>query len=138
VSLVLDSSMTLAWYFEDEQTPAALDVLREVAVSGAVVPPLWRWEVTNGLQTAIRRKRITAAYRDRSLRDLQSLAISNDDEAERHAWAPVLSLADRLGLTVYDAVYLELATRLRLPLATLDAQLATAAIAEAVPLRGRG
>ena len=138
MSLVLDSSMTLAWYFEDEQTPGTMAVLREVGVSGAVVPTLWRWEVVNGLQMAIRRKRITAAYRDRSLRDLRSLAIANDEEAGRQAWTGALNLSDRHGLTVYDAAYLELAMRLDLPVATLDAQLAAAAIAEAVPVRGRG
>ena len=61
MSLVLDSSMTLAWYFEDEQTPAAMEVLRQVAATGAVVPSLWRLEVANGLQMALKRKRITPA-----------------------------------------------------------------------------
>jgi predicted nucleic acid-binding protein len=136
MSLVLDSSMTLAWYFEDEQTPAAMGVLREVAATGAVVPSLWRLEVANGLQAALKRKRITAAYRDVSLNDLGSLAISIDAETDRHAWTATLRLSDRFGLTMYDAAYLELSGRLGLPLATLDAQLASAAGASAIPLRG--
>jgi predicted nucleic acid-binding protein len=37
---------------------------------------------------------------------------------------------------MYDAAYLELSGRLGLPLATLDAQLASAAVASAIPLRG--
>ena len=48
----------------------------------------------------------------------------------------VLTLARRHRLTVYDAAYLELAAREALPLATLDAQLATAAQAEQVALIG--
>jgi predicted nucleic acid-binding protein len=135
VSLVLDSSMTLAWYFEDEQTPAAMEVLRQAA-TGAVVPSLWRLEVANGLQMALRRKRITAAYRDASLNDLELLAISIDDETDRQAWAVTLRLCDRFGLTMYDAAYLDLSGRLGLPLATLDAQLASAAVASSIPLRG--
>ena len=136
MSLVLDSSMTLAWYFEDEQTSAAMEVLREVAANGAVVPSLWRLEVANGLQVALKRKRISAAYRDVSLNDLGSLAISIDAETDRHAWTATLRLSDRFGLTMYDAAYLELSGRLGLPLATLDAQLASAAGASAIPLRG--
>jgi predicted nucleic acid-binding protein len=56
VSLVIDSSMTLAWYFEDEKTAASLAVLDQVAAAGAIVPVLWHLEVANGLQMAMRRK----------------------------------------------------------------------------------
>jgi predicted nucleic acid-binding protein len=58
LSLVLDTSLTLSWYFEDERTPAADGVLDRVVDDGAVVPALWKLEVANGLQAAIRRKRI--------------------------------------------------------------------------------
>src|SRR5207249_721752 len=109
-------------------------VLRQVSATGAVVPSLWRLEVANGLQVALKRKRITAAYRDVSLNDLGSLAISIDAETDRHAWTATLRLSDRFGLTMYDAAYLELSGRLGLPLATLDAQLASAAGASAIPL----
>ena len=137
VSWVVDASMTLSWYFEDEQTPACLEILREVSTEGAVVPSLWRLEVASGFQTALRRRRILAEFRDASLRDLGTLAISIDTETDRHAWTATLRLADRLGLTVYDAAYLELAERLGLQLATADAQLARAAAACGVAVRAR-
>ena len=130
MSLVIDSSMTLAWYFEDERTAASLAVLEQVADAGAVAPALWRLEVLNGFQTAVRRGRIGVAYRDASLADLQSLAIAIDPGTNRQAWSATLRLCDRFGLTPYDAAYLELAQRLQLPLATLDTALARAARAE--------
>lgn len=136
MSLVIDSSMTLAWYFEDERTAASLAVLEQVADAGAVAPALWRLEVLNGFQTAVRRGRIGVAYRDASLADLQSLAIAIDPGTNRQAWSATLRLCDRFGLTPYDAAYLELAQRLQLPLATLDTALARAACAENVPLVG--
>jgi len=55
LTLVLDSSVTVAWLFRDEQTEAVREVLGAVTQSGAVVPPLWRIEVANALQVAIRR-----------------------------------------------------------------------------------
>jgi hypothetical protein len=58
VTLVIDASLTLSWYFEDERTPAADAVLDQVTNTGAVVPSLWRLETANGPQVAIRRKRI--------------------------------------------------------------------------------
>ena len=136
MTLVVDSSMTLAWYFEDEQTPQAMDVLREIGTVGGVVPSLWFWEVANGLQMAIRRNRVDTGFRAAALRALSALPISVDGEADRHAWTATLRLADRFGLTMYDAAYLELALRMALPLATLDRPLAAAARAEAVPVRG--
>ena len=72
MSLVIDSSITLAWLFDDERTPQADAVMRQVAKAGAVVPSLWRLEVANGLQSAVRRKRIDAAFRDASIADLRA------------------------------------------------------------------
>ncbi len=137
MSFVLDSSMTLAWYFEDEQTPAAVDVLREVVTSGASAPSLWRLEVANGLQVAVRRRRITTDYRDVSLRDLATLNIAIDGETDRRAWTSTLGLSQQFGLTMYEAAYLELAIRLRLPLATLDARLTAAALSSSIAVRGQ-
>ena len=48
--------------------------------------------------------------------------------------AATVELADRYGLTVYDALYLELAQRLGRPLATFDRKLIAAARDAAVPL----
>jgi predicted nucleic acid-binding protein len=92
--------------------------------------------VLNGLQVAVRRGRITFAYRDASLADLRALAIAIDPRTSRQAWSATLRLSDRFGLTPYDAAYLELALRRQLPLATLDHELARAAEAQSVSLVG--
>jgi len=127
VSLVLDCSATLAWVLDDETTDAVRRVFDIVARDGAWVPALWRLEVANSLQTAIRRRRITADDRNASLRDLGRHAITTDAETDSQAWTTTLQLADRFGLTLYDAAYLELAQRRHLPLATLDQPLRAAA-----------
>lgn len=137
MSVVIDSSITLAWLFADERTEAANAVLQSVTDSGAVAPSLWRLEVANALQMAVRRKRIDAAFRDASVKDLRGLDIEIDAETDEHAWKATLQLADRHSLTLYDAAYLELAQRLDLPLATLDQQLRVAAAALGIPLLGQ-
>jgi predicted nucleic acid-binding protein len=136
MSVVLDSSITVAWYFADERTAAADAVLSQVTESGAVVPSLWRLEVANALQMSVRRKRIDAAYRDASLEALRALAITIDDETNAQAWSTTLRLSDSYRLTLYDAAYLELAQRRGLPLATLDQELRTAGGALGVTLVG--
>lgn len=127
MSVVIDASLTLAWYFEDEATQATDAVLHAVSETGAVAPMLWRLEVANAFQAAIRRRRITAAYRDASLSALLLLPITIDADTDTYAWTTTLRLSERLGLTVYDAAYLELAQRRNLALATLDADLQRAA-----------
>jgi predicted nucleic acid-binding protein len=137
VSLVIDSSMALAWCFEDERTQTASAVLEQVAESGALVPSLWRLEVANGLEMAVRRKRINAAFRDATLADLQALAITVDGETDRHAWTATAQLAARWQLSLYDAAYLELARREALPLASMDEALCRAARSSGVKLFGK-
>jgi predicted nucleic acid-binding protein len=134
VSLVLDSSVTLAWCFKDEKTPAINSLMRRIASDGAVVPGLWLLEVANGLQVAIRRKRIDGAHRVDVLTTLAALDFRIDAECDTHAWSATLQLADLYRLTAYDACYLELAQRRRLPLATLDGDLAQAARQAGVPV----
>ena len=136
MTVVIDASLTLSWYFEDERKPAVDAVLYQETNGGAVVPSLWRLETGNGLQVAIRRKRIDAAFRDRALLDLARLPITIDPETDKQAWRTTLQLADRFQLTLYDAAYLELAQRRGLPLATLDSALRAAAEALGVPLLG--
>jgi predicted nucleic acid-binding protein len=136
VSLVLDPSLTLSWYFEDERTAEADALLDQVVESGAVVPALWRVEVLNAFQMAIRRKRVDAVFRDMALTRLTAMPITVDPDTDAHAWTTTLHLAERFRLTAYDAVYLELAQRVNLPLATLDLELRAAGAALGVTLLG--
>ena len=136
MSLVIDSSVTLSWFFEDERSALADEALRQVVDSGAMVPSLWRLEVANALQMAVRRKRIDAKFRDASIADLRALPITIDPDTDRHAWGSTLILAESCQLTLYDAAYLELAQRAGLPLASLDKQLRAASTAIGVALLG--
>lgn len=136
MSLVLDSSVTLAWLYSDELTPATQHVLDRVTTAGAWVPTLWRLEVANSLQTGVRRGRISAEFRDAALTDLALLNIAADPDTDTFAWSATLRLAERCNLTLYDAAYLELAQRLNLPLATLDQELRAAASALGISVLG--
>ena len=136
MSLVLDASMTLAWYFTDETTLETDAVLDQVARTGAWVPSLWRLEVANVFQMALRRKRIKQSYRDEALVQLNEMSISVDLETDAKAWNSTLKLSELFSLTMYDASYLELAQRKGLALATLDRELQNAAEALDLKLLG--
>jgi predicted nucleic acid-binding protein len=136
VTLVLDSSATLAFCFEDERTPAVIAIFDKVIEQGAAAPSLWRYEIANALLVAQRRGRITPAFRRGIFDSLDEMPIVTDDECDLVAWSTTIHLADVHALTVYDAAFLELAQRRRLPLATLDAALARTARAAGVEVLG--
>jgi predicted nucleic acid-binding protein len=133
-NLVLDASLTLQWFLEDEvDRRYGLSVLASLTTKRAVVPMLWFYEVGNGLLMAHRRKRITFDQIDGFLTRLKALPI----EAAQQAQSEVLELpavALKHGLTNYDAAYLALALRLRVPLATNDADLRRAATVSGVEI----
>jgi predicted nucleic acid-binding protein len=137
VSLVLDGSATLGWFYPDETTLALNELFDRVVVQGAYVPELWKIEVANSLSQGIRRRRISKKDREEALIDLEALSINIDRQTGKHVWRETISLADSHSLTVYDATYLELAMRLSLPLATLDEDLRQAAQQEGVALLGK-
>lgn len=136
MSLVLDTSATLAWLYLDETTEPIREIFHQVNDSGAWVPSLWRLEIANVLEMGVRRNRHDAGFRDATLSDLGLLPIYLDPDTNEHAWGATLRLAELHRLTVYDATYLELALRRGLPLATLDHELRAAAEAEKVKLLG--
>ena len=118
---IADSSVGVAWAVYS-QASAATDELLDRVASGTplVVPTLWPFEVANSLLVLNRRKKLLAEDRDRALGALGQLPLVMDEEGPRLALGRISELAAEHGLSVYDAVYLELAVRRKLPLASRD------------------
>ena len=126
-AFVLDCSIAMAWLFGDEATPKTTALVNRLASETAIVPGWWFIEVTNVLALAERKGRIAPAQSDAFIADLGKLDIEGDDEAPNRAFTNLLPLCRAHRLTCYDAMYLELALRRDLPLATLDEDLRKAA-----------
>ena len=136
-AFVLDCSVAMAWLFHDEATPKTADLLNRLATETALVPAWWFVEITNVLALAERQGRITPAQSGAFIADIGKLEIELDDEAPGRAFSHLLSLCRTHRLTSYDAMYLDLAVRRQLPLATLDDDLRKAAKKLGVRLLGR-
>jgi predicted nucleic acid-binding protein len=119
-AFVVDCSVAMAWLFHDEATPRTTALLTRLASETALVPAWWFIEITNVLAMAERKGRITPAQSDAFIADLSKLGIERDDEAPDRAFTHLLALCRSHRLTSYDAIYLDLAIRRSLPLATLD------------------
>jgi predicted nucleic acid-binding protein len=124
---VLDASCAFPWIFADETSAEADALLERIGQSGALVPGLWHIEIANGVGMAERRGRLTLAQARQAIDLLSALPLEVDDAAPSRALGPVLDLMRAHGLTAYDAVYLDLALRRSLPLATRDKALQAAA-----------
>ena len=126
--LVVDASVALAWGLPDENSAYADAVLAVVEREGLRVPELWAREIANGLAVAYLRKRITSPDERAFLVALSRLSI----EVEETSSALTVirdgtAAAMRYGLMAYDAAYVDLASRERLTLATLDTAMRKAA-----------
>jgi len=117
----------------------AKNKLSALLESGAFAPSLWPLEALNGLLMAERRRRLDgktpASACGLSARPAHyHVGYGNPDQA----WTATARLAERYRLTLYNAAYLELAQRRRLPLATLDQDLIAAGKALGMTLLGTG
>ena len=133
-AFVLDASMAFAWVLPSQASTAAEALLERIEEGDeGVVPPLWFLEVANGLLVAERRKTIAAPERRLALERLSALALTIDEAHARDAFGRTSALAEQYGLSVYDAAYLEVATRRNLPLGTRDRALRSAAERSGIP-----
>lgn len=134
-AFVLDASAAVCWFLPDEQAVAAEAALSLIG-QGSVphVGGNWHLEVTQALLGAARRRRISAAGVSTALARLRELPLETHGAAGERAFTDLRALAETRSVSVYDAVYLDLALRLSLPLATADELLARAAKAAGVKL----
>ena len=125
---VIDASVGFSWVHSDQATPDMDAILGDLEAGAlVVVPALWFIEMANGLLVLQRRRRLTAAERRDALTTLAGLHLTVDDAGSQDAFGQTSALADKYGLSVYDATYLEVAIRRNLVLASRDASLRAAA-----------
>jgi predicted nucleic acid-binding protein len=133
MKLVIDASFVASLLLPDEAADEADSRLRQIKEGGAAAPAIWQLEVANLLLMAERRKRIDASQFARLVEAIDALPVTLQSALTVKQRGDVLHYARKHLLTAYDAVYLELALRLNLPLATADNPLKAAAKAEGVP-----
>lgn len=130
--IVVDCSVLIAGLLPDEVERQAQSLLEDLqhGRTAAVVPSLFYQEISNALLMAYRRKRISRDVLQQYLDVITILPVTVDTAAatQGSTMKRVCELAEKHGLTTYDASYLELALRLDLPLATLDSDLYNVAV----------
>lgn len=134
MTVVIDASVAIAWSLPDEDDELAEFALKSVQERGGEAPSFLQIEVANVMVVALRRNRIGEEQFEFSWENFSSLPIRYDKRAMSELVPRASKLAIRVGLSLYDALYLDLAYSNGIPLATLDRKLALAADAVGVQL----
>ena len=130
--LVIDCSIALAWYAEDERTALTEQLMHAFGDVTYYAPALWRLEFVNAMMNAARRGRMSRERLDAALREASMLPIIF--EPLNLSVAEVGRRAREHALTPYDLVYFELARLRGIPLATRDRALVAACRRDGVGL----
>ena len=133
---VLDASVALRWFL-DRPVPAYANRVKQFFLKRvrALVPALWHLEMSNGLAVAERRSILAITDVDQAIIDIEQIvAQAVDTDSSVVSARRSLTTARAFQLSAYDAVYLDLARRERLALATLDHRLRAAAAQAGVEL----
>ena len=124
---IIDASVAVAWCVPTQATELSDAALAAVIDSGGHVPAQFWFELVHSLDRAERRNLVRRDAIEEFLADLVGLPLMIHAAYTAAEMIVLRKLAQRHHLNVYDASYLELATRLHLPLATKDVSLARAA-----------
>jgi predicted nucleic acid-binding protein len=132
VKAVIDASVMGPLLVPDEDH-SRTDELQNLLASGeAIVPQHWPLEIANLCRSAVKRGRLEAEVAAVRLEDVRRMAVPVDGDTVARLWTETMSIALRHDLTPYDAAYIELASRLAIPLFSYDRRLYTAAAAAGV------
>lgn len=133
-SLVVDASAMITFLRSEPDADAVFEALtaRKKAGGSLLVPAGFWLEVVNSF---VRRHRLSSAEVLEAFVEIDSFGIGTVD-LDRPMVVMVLDLAERFGLTSYDASYLAVAIVERADLLTLDGDLALAAGDRAVAIGG--
>ena len=127
-SLVIDTSVAVAWCLRDEGKTAEADlIIARLEDEDGIVPGLFWHEIRHVLIRAERTGRIDQFSAERHLDRVYELLLMTDNDQDTQT---ILDLARRHNLTGYDAAYLETANRNNAELATLDRALFKASSAQ--------
>jgi predicted nucleic acid-binding protein len=132
-AIVIDASAVGAALLPDESDIVGALVLKLSGGCDFVEPPHWPIELMSLILRASRRGRITPGERDEARTSASEIIeFANIDSAVGAVRA--LELAVKHNMSIYDAAYLALAQRRRLPLLTKDTNLLRIALLEHVEL----
>ena len=125
MAFVADNSVVVAWFTKNQSDDYSRRLLARAAKERVHVPLIWRAEFASVLLTFVHNRRLQPAHVKVVIDHVDRLDFIHD--AAPPSTRALVELGQRYALGAYDACYLELALRLKLPLAVRDGTLRKAA-----------
>ena len=121
VACIVDNSVVVAWLYPGPATQYTEHLLERSGSSTLHASFIWPAEFANAASVMVKRGILTDELGAEMIRmvDVFDLVVDRTPADLRQ----IYQISRRYGLSAFDASYLELATRLKLPLATRDAAL---------------
>jgi predicted nucleic acid-binding protein len=118
--IVLDASLVVALILREDNVADPVSIYDLLLATQLSVPAHWPAEVANALWTNKRRKRITAEMIGTATEHLAAFKPRIDAPPSLDGMPALVQFAERERLTVYDAIYVQLALSNNASLATID------------------
>lgn len=132
MAFIVDNSVMIAWLIDRQADAYTRQVSVRADREQLHAPALWPFEFVNTLTVMQRRRLIQGHQADACIIRATRIGVLVDSAAPD--MAALLNMARGMGVSAYDAAYIDLAQRRGLPLATRDMDLRRAARAAGVPL----
>ena len=118
--IVLDASLVVALILREDNVADPVSIYDLLLATQLSVPAHWPAEVANALWANKRRKRITADMIGTATEHLAAFKPRIDAPPSLDGMPALVQFAERERLTVYDAIYVQLALSNNASLATID------------------
>jgi len=125
MAFVADNSVVMAWFIASQSDAVTDGLLDRAAGEEVHVPFIWKAEFASALLGLSHNRRLPSRRIPAILDAIDALEFVHDHGPAKTA--TLIELSRRYALSAYDGCYLELAVRLKLPLAARDAPLRRAA-----------
>lgn len=132
--IVIDASATIALILNEDAAATSEQTFRRLAGDDVVVPSHWIAEVGNALVTNVRRRRLDRQQFEFITTTLEQMKVRVEPPP---TFVEMISIAERaidLGLTYYDAAYVDKARSRQASLFTFDEKMRQVAFRLNIPL----
>jgi predicted nucleic acid-binding protein len=132
--IVVDASLVIALILREDNVNEAASVYGALQIDLLIVPAHWPAEIANALWANQQRDRIPPGKIDVILEDVFSFKPIIDAPPSGERIASLIQFAETEKLTVYDAIYVQLALTRDASLATIDTDMRACARRLNIPL----
>lgn len=132
--IVIDASATIALVMNEDSVAAPESIFLTLAKDAVITPSHWLAEIGNAFVSNVRRRRLDRRQFEFVTFKLETMNVRVEPPPTLREMAIIAEMAIDLGLTYYDAAYVDKAHSFEASLFTFDEEMRNAAARLNIPL----